>query len=458
MTQASELAHGLRSLPSPPVLKGHWLLGTTPESAAGPFEFLNRAWAERGDIVKLAAVRPFYWYLVTHPAAVERILRTHQTNYRKPKMFTRQFSLLSGNGLLTSEGDFWRRQRRLAQPAFHRQRLVLLAGTMAKATLGMVERWAATHAQTHQPFDMAEEMTALTVAIAAETLFGADISGNRVRFGEALRIALEHVTHRMRYPTAPQFIPTARNRRFGRARRTLDEIVYKLIEARRSDPTDRGDLLSMLMLARDEETGQAMDDRQLRDEVMTALIAGHETSAAALVWAWYLLAQNDGPRARLRGEVSAALRGRAPTVEDLSRLPYARMVMDETLRLYPPAWGQPRQVIAADELCGYRVEAGKILMVSQYITHRHPDYWERPEEFMPERFTPEAIASRPRFTYFPFGGGAHHCIGNNFALMETQLVLSTVIQHFEPRLAPGARAELDTTFTLRPRNGLLMQL
>ena len=448
-----------RPAAAPPGPRGHWLVGSGPEASRDPLAFYKRVWREHGDVVGMRALPWFNWYLVAHPDGVERVLQTNQANYRKPKLFVRPLGLVTGNGLVTSEGEVWRRQRRLAQPAFHRQRLAPLGERMTLAAGQMLEGWGETYARTGEPFDMADEMARLTVRIAAETLFGADIGPEAARFGDALKVALEHISHRMRYPVgAPEFVPTRRNRRFRAARRTLDEVVYKIIHGRRRDASDRGDLLSMLMLARDEETGEAMDDSQVKDEVMTLLIAGHETTAAGLTWAWYLLARNPAARERLRAELSAALGGRAPCVEDLPRLPYTRMVFDETLRLYPPAWGQPRQSVGGDELCGYRIEAGRMVVVSQYITHRHPDYWERPEEFIPERFSPERSAARPRFAYFPFGGGARQCIGNRFALMEAQLVIATVAQRFIPAPADEAEPALDATFTLRPRGGLRMRL
>jgi cytochrome P450 len=263
----------------------------------------------------------------------------------------------------------------------------------------------------------------------------------------------------MRYPFAPpEFVPTKRNREFNRARKTLDEIVLKIIRRRRIETEDKGDLLSMLIEARDEETGEMMSDRQLKDEVMTLLIAGHETTAAGLSWGWYLLAKNDCARARLRAELELNLQGKAPTLEDLPRLPFTRMVFEETMRLFPPAWGQPRQSIGADEIGGFRIDAGKMLVVSQYIVHRHPQFWQRPEEFCPERFTPENSKNRPRFAYFPFGGGARQCIGNHFALMEAQIVLATIAQNFLPQPVETNQPELDPTFALRPKNGLLMRL
>lgn len=444
---------------TPPMPKGHWFFGNGPEAAANPLKFYCRVWKELGDVVKMRTIFGIEWYLVANPAGAEQVLQTNQANYKKPRLFTKALGMIAGNGLVTSEGDFWRRQRRLAQPAFHRQRLALLGETMTGAAKETVENWKNTFARTGEAFDVSEEMTKLTVRIAAGTLFSADISEDAERFSDALKIALEHVSHRMRYPfAAPEFVPTQRNRQFNRARKTLDEIVLKIIRRRRIETGDKGDLLSMLIAARDEETGEMMSDRQLKDEVMTLLIAGHETTAAGLSWAWYLLAKNDCARARLRAELELNLQGKTPTVEDLPRLPFTRMVFEETMRLFPPAWGQPRQSIEADEINGFRIDGGKLLVVSQYIVHRHPQFWQRPEDFCPERFTPENSKNRPRFAYFPFGGGARQCIGNHFALMEAQIVLATIAQNFLPQPIEQDAPELDPTFALRPKNGLLMRL
>lgn len=446
-------------LSTPPTPKGHWFFGNGPEAAADPLKFYCRVWKQFGDVVKMRTIFGFEWYLIANPEGVERVLQTNQANYKKPRLFTAALGMVAGNGLVTSEGDFWRRQRRLAQPAFHRQRLNLLGEMMTRATEETVNNWENSFARTGAAFDAAEEMTKLTVKIAAETLFSSDISAEAARFGDALKIALEHVSYRMRYPFAPpEFVPIKRNRQFNQARKTLDEIVLKIIRQRRIETEDKGDLLSMLMLARDEDTGETMSDAQLKDEVMTLLIAGHETTAAGLAWTWYLLAKNDCARARLRAELELNLHGRTPKAEDLQRLPFTRMVFEETMRLFPPAWGQPRQSIKSDEICGFQIDAGKMLVVSQYIVHRHPKFWARPEDFMPERFSPETAKNRPRFAYFPFGGGARQCIGNHFAMMEAQIVIATIAQRFLPKLAESETPELDPTFTLRPKNGLAMRL
>jgi cytochrome P450 len=444
--------------PFAPGPRGHLLFGVGMEMTRNPVRFYMRMRRDYGDVVRMRGLLGFSWHLVAHPAGVEHVLQTNQQNYPKGKLFNKPLSLLVGEGLLTSEGEFWRRQRRLAQPAFHRQRINALGQTMTAATERMLERWRGFE-RDGRAFDLAAETTRLTLQIAGLTLFGVDLSDDAGRVGSALRVAFEHLSHRMMYPWAlPEGIPTRRNRRFLRARRLLDDVVYRIIRERRRQNTDTGDLLSMLLLARDEETGEGMSDEQLRDEVMTILIAGHETGAAALAWAWYLLARHTEVDEKLRGELARVLGGRTPAVADLPALAYTKMVFDEVLRLYPPAWGLPREAKEDDRIGGYRIHAKSPVVVSQYVTHRHPEFWDEPERFDPERFTPERVAARPKFAYFPFGGGSRQCIGNNFALMEAQLVLATVAQHFRPRLAAGQAVEEDPTFTLRPRGGVWVTL
>jgi cytochrome P450 len=359
---------------------------------------------------------------------------------------------------LSSEDDFWRRQRRLAQPAFHRQRLAVLAEGMSKAAQDLGEHWRA-YLTDGRPFELSEQMTRVTLQIVGQALLSTDLTGEQDALRRDLLIALEHIDYRMNNPfSLPEQVPTKRNRHFTRALRELDRFVFTLITQRRRQGDDTGDLLSMLLLARDEDTGDGMDDQQVRDEVMTMLLAGHETSAMALTWCWYLLAQHPEVEQQLHAELGAVLAGRAPGFDDLARLRYTRMVIEETLRLYPPAWGIARQSIEEDEIGGYRIPKGVQLVVSSYVTHRHPDFWERPDVFDPERFTPERSIDRPKFAYYPFGGGPRGCIGQNFALMEMQLILATLAQRYRLRLVPEHPVEVQPVVTLRPRHGIMMRL
>lgn len=449
---------GKNTSETPPTLRGHWLSGNVREVQQGPLALYARAREQFGDVVRLRAIPSVYWYLVTHPNDVEHVLQTNQRNYRKPEVFSKAVGLIAGRGLLTSEGDFWRHQRQLAQPAFHRERLAALATLITDAAESTAEGWT-QHAQSGASVNVAAEMIRLTLKIVSLALFSTEISDKADRVGPATRVAFEHANYRMSHPLAlPERIPTRRNRRFLKAKRRLDELVFAIINERRRTGEDRGDLLSMLLLTRDEETGEGMSDQQLRDEVITLLLAGHETTAAALSWTWYLLSLHPDVEHKLLAELAQVLSGRTPTFDDLPHLSYTTMVFEESMRLYPPAWGQPRQAIADDRIGGYHIPAGAIINLCQWLTHRHPDFWENPEQFDPERFTQERAAKRPRFAYFPFGGGARQCIGNNFAMMEAQLILATLAQHFSLVLVPRHPVEPDPTFTLRPRYGMLMTL
>lgn len=423
-----------------------------------PLRFNPRVTSQLGHVVRVRAFPGVYLYLVTHPKDVERVLQTNQHNYRKPDLFIKPVSMLAGMGILTSEGDLWLHQRRLMQPGFHRAKLAALAGLMAQSAQSAAERWSAL-AKQNATIDAAHEMMRLTLKIVSVALFSTDISADADRLGHAVRETFEHVSYRMNHAfSLPESIPTRRNRRFKQARLLLDEMVFGLINERRRTGEDKGDLLSMLLAARDEDTGEGMSDLQLRDEVMTLILAGHETTGAALSWTWYLLSQNPEARSKLQAELDQVLNGRAPALDDLERLPYTRMVFAESMRLYPPAWGLPREAIGDDTLGDYHVPARSLVNLSQWVTHRHPDFWEKPDEFDPERFTPDRSEGRPRFAYFPFGGGARQCIGNNFALMEAQLAIATLAQQFTLDLVPGHPVEADPTFTLRPRYGLMMTI
>jgi cytochrome P450 len=302
-------------------------------------------------------------------------------------------------------------------------------------------------------------MNALALTIVGETLFGQDLAGSARAAGEALRVALEVTGRRiMSYAVSPIWLPTRRNRGFQRAVGTLDALVYEIIGARRQAADLGQDLLGVLMGARDDETGETMSPRQLRDEVMTFLLAGHETTAVALAWTWYLLASHPVIAEAARAEVLAVLGDREPTVEDLPRMPLSRMAVEEAMRLYPPVWGVGRQSIGPDVIGGYDIPAGSIVNLSQWVTHRHPGYWDEPDRFDPERFRPGRDRSRPRFAYFPFSGGPRLCIGEQFALLEAHLIVAMVLQRYELQLTSDRPVEVEPTLTLRPRGGLPMRV
>lgn len=442
---------------SPPGPKGHFLWGSGLAAIETPLTLYVDSWKAYGDCVKLKSLPGYYWYMFTYPSAVEHILQTHQQNYRKPEVFNKPMQLLVGNGLVVSEGALWMRQRRLSQPAFHKTRLALLAKSMVDVTEDQIQKWERLAPES--TIDIADDMGALTLAIVGKALFSTDLQTYSERVGRTLRIALEHVNYRMGHIYAlPEWIPTKRNRQFLKAKAELDSVVMEIIAKRRQSGEEDNDLLSALLHATDDESGESMSNELLRDEVITLLIAGHDTTAAALTWTFYLLDRNPEKEALLLDELKSTLGGRIPTVEDLPNLPYTRMVIEESIRLYPPAWGLIREAKEDDEIGGYIVRKGRPISLIQYITHKHPEFWDEPESFIPERFEKDKVAKRPKFAYFPFGGGQRACIGKEFSLMEGTLALAAIAQRLKFIPVPNQIIDPDPTFTLRPRYGIKAQV
>ena len=416
---------------------------------------LLRLAKEYGDI---AAVRigPRYLVLLNHPDYINDVLVTHSRKFVKGYGLQRAKRLL-GNGLLTSEGEFHLRQRRLVQPAFHRQRIAAYGKVMVSYARDTCAPWT-----DGAQLDIAAEMGRLTLQIAAKTLFNADVQSQAaVEIGEAVNdvIARQFKYAMLPYSQLLDQLPLPWNLSFRKARGRLDAKIYRLITERRALGKDLGDLLSMLMMARDEEAdGGQMNDEQIRDEVITLWLAGHETTANALAWTWYLLSQNPEAETLLHKELDAILGGRLPTAEDVPRLGYIRMVLAESMRLYPPAWVVGYQALEDHTFGDYTVPRGAFLLMSQYLMHRDPRYFRDPERFVPERWVQESDGERPRFSYFPFGGGPRQCIGEQFAWMEGILVLATIAQRWRLRLVPNHRVQLNPVFTLRPQGGLPMTL
>lgn len=446
-----------QTVPGPPA--NAWsllsfLLFGSPQDLLG---FYMNATQEYGDIVSFGGTSAWATYFVSHPDYVKHVLQDNNHNYGKKNWLNDMIKPLAGEGLLTSEGEGWRRRRKLAQPAFHRERIAAFATGMTNATSAMLERWETVirqqQTQQSQPsIDIVHEMQRLTLGIVSTALFSTDISGDSDEMGDALNDIFAYFNHRSRTPLSlPARVPTRRNRRFTHAVERLDTITYEVIEEHRQSETKSDDLLSMLLEARDEETGEGLSNRQLRDEVGTFLAAGHETTAMTLSWTWYMLSKHPAVAHKLQAEVAEVLGDRLPTAADISRLTYTRMVIQEVMRLYPAAWAMTRGIIEDDKIGGYSIKAGAIMILSPYVTHRHPDFWDNPEGFDPERFSPERIAERPRYAYFPFGGGPRQCIGNEFALMEAQLIVAMVAQRYRLDLIPGQKVEPDPIFTLRPK-------
>lgn len=414
--------------------------------------------AEHGDVARYRFGFDDTFFISSADGA-RRILQENASNYTKDHASYGMIRKLVGNGLLTSEGSFWLRQRRLAQPAFHRQRIAAMGAQMTAAAVILADRWVA-RADDPSPISMVHEMSRLTLRIVGDALFGTDLAADASVVSAAWDVLNAQMVERHnKKRLLPPILPTRYDRDFRNARRTVFGTVEKIIAAKRAQGGGGSDLLSVLMSARDEDTGEQMTDAQLRDEAVTMLLAGHETTSLTLSWAWALLDQHPNVGARLREELSQVLGGRVPTAEDMPRLPYTRAVIEETMRLYPPAYIMFRRVQENDVVCGYRVYKGGVIVLTPVILHRNPAYWPEPNAFLPERFLdPDAEKKRPRFSYLPFSGGPRQCIGNNFAMLEAVLILATLAQCFEPRIAKGYTLAPEYLVTLRPAGGLPMNL
>ncbi len=425
-------------------------MGSAPKMRRDPLGLLTEARRLHGDFVRFR-LGPYRICLLAHPDYIGHVLQKNPRNYLKDGY---EHIKIVGNGLLSSEGDFWRGQRRVVQPAFHRERLRNLAETMTETTEKMLERWEG--GADREPLDVDAEMSRLTLEITGRTLFSTDVTREAGEVGQALQTVLTLGFQRTgRFLPVPLGIPTPNNRRYRAAVERLNGLVDGLARRRRKSGESREDLLSVLLEARDENN-EAMSPRQLRDEAMTILTAGYETTARALTWTWYLLDSHPQARRKLDQELDRVLGGRTPAFEDLERLSYTEMVLKESMRLLPPVWGLSRFVAEDDDVGGYRIPKGSRVVLSQYVTHRHPGLWDAPERFDPERFTLERSAGRPKYAYFPFSGGPRQCIGNNFAVMEAKLALATVAQRYKLSLVPGHPVEPEPSFTLKPRYGMRM--
>jgi cytochrome P450 len=435
----------------PPGPKGGVLLGNTFTYLRDQLGYLQAAVREHGDIVRLR-LGHLMTYIMVHPDHVDYVLRSHADNFIKDKM-TRWLIPLVGEGLLTSEGDFWRRQRRLAQPAFQRQQIERYAAVMIEHTERMLESWG-----DGQVRDIHDDMARLTLSIVAKTLFGTEIAGEADVVGESLAVVINHFMSPMRWVRAFDYLPLPSSRRYWRAIRQIDEIVYGIIRRHRASARDTGDLLSRLLAARDEHGGGGMTDRQLRDEVVTLVLAGHETTALVLFYAFYLLAQSPEAEGRLAAELGTVLGDRPPTAADVPSLRYTEWLIRESMRLYPPAWGIAREALADCEIGGFDVPKGTQIFMVQWLVHHDGRWFAEPERFKPERWDNDLIKRLPPGAYFPFGGGPRICIGNHFALMEAVLLLATIARRYRLVIEPGQTLELLPSITLRPKHPLRMRL
>lgn len=442
------------TLRRPPGPKGLPVLGLALSIRKDALGTLRQVARQYGDIVRLPVAMQDRIFL-NHPDFIEQVLVVQQAKFHKSELTKRLVEGLLGQGLLISEGDFWRRQRRLAQPAFQRARINEYTSTMSDSTLRHVQEW-----RDGEERDMAAEMMALTLNVAVRTLFGTTLSAEAQQVGRSMTFLMRYQLGRLRSPfRIPESWPTPRNKRALRERNFLDSLVYGFIEERRAqgNSNHHHDLLALLMSAMDED-GTQMTAKQLRDETMTLFLAGHETTAQALAWTWYLLAENPAAEARLYEELRSVLNGRPPEPSDFSKLPYLYALLHEVMRLYPPAYITARTSIEQSQIGGYEFPAGSTILMSQWVMHRDPRYFDDPETFRPERWL-DGLADRlPAGAYFPFGDGPRRCIGQGFAMMEAAIVIGTLAQRFQFRLVPGRPVVPEPLVTLRPRHGIHVTL
>jgi cytochrome P450 len=432
----------------PPGPKPHFLIGNMPLASPDPLPIFSAWAAEFGDIFYYRAAW-LHVYFLNHPDLIEEVLIRTPRNFLKDRV-VRNSRWFFGEGLLTNEGDSWLRQRRLSAPAFHRERVSTYASIMTSYAQQMLAGW-----KDGETLDIHQEMMRLTLQVVVRALFNVEAEQS-AEISSALNLIMSNTTGiRILLPPIARYLPTPRMISFRRAVTRMDHTVYSIIAQHRASKNDSGDLLSMLIAARDED-GSRMSDKQLRDEVLTFLIAGHETTALTLTWTWHLLAQHPQAERKLHQELDRVLGGRVPEFSDLPALTYTERVIKESMRLYPPAWSLARTVISEFELRGYRIPAGANVVMSQWIMHRNPAYFPEPEKFDPDRWSPEKAQKLPRFAYFPFGGGPRQCIGSSFAMMEATLLLATIAQNFQLHSVPGHPIVLVPSFTLRPKYGMRM--
>ena len=436
--------------PPPPGPPRHFYVGHLPDYRRDPLGYCTRCAREYGDVVALRFFH-FPYYLVSRPDLIEDVLVTHHKGFTKSVDYRLWLRAVLGDGLLTSEDGLWRRRRELAQPAFHHDRIATYAEVMAACTDRMLRGWA-----TGDVRNVHGDLMHLTLQIVASVLFGADIDREAEDVEHALAVVMRHAAEWSAFPV-PLFFPTPANLRWKRALRRLDEVVDGIIRARRRGGADRGDLLSMLISGRDE-SGRPMNDREIRDEVMTIVLAGHETTAVALSWTFSLLSQHPAAEAALWAEVDGATADRLPNAADLPRLHYTGWVVKEAMRLFPPVWAIGREARTDGTIGGFRLRKKTQVFVSPYVVHRDPRWFPGPGEFRPERWADGLEQRLPRFAYFPFGGGPRHCIGHGFATTEAVLVLAAIARRFQLRIVPDRPAVPYPTITLRPKDGMWMTI
>jgi cytochrome P450 len=440
-----------RPIPGP---RGNPVLGSIRDIQRDNVQTFMDAWREYGDIVHFRG--PLTIDLLVHPDYVQRVLRDNYANYPRPDFVADKLKSIVGEGLVAAEGERWQAARRSSQPAFHPELITDSARIFTESTEEMLAGWEDLAARG-EPFDAKSEMMHLTLTNLGKALFKANWSEQVSRVEPIVALALSHTHKRLTSPVDPQRFPLKSTKAFNAGLADLDRIIFGVIDERRRDADGGTDLISILLQVKDEN-GQGLTNEQVRDEVIGFFIAGHETVSSALSWTWYLLSQNPESWRRLRAEVDDVLGGRTPTAEDVPKLEYTTRVLLESMRLYPPIFVLMRCAKEDDEVGGYHVPAGSNIVLCAYVTHRHPDFWENPEGFDPDRFTPERSAGLHRMAYFPFSGGPRKCIGNSFAMMQMPIVLAMVTQRFRLALRPDEQVVPEPAISLRPRDPLMMTL
>lgn len=452
------------SLKTPPSM-GRWPFGVLPEFRRDQLGLYARAFRQYGDIVRMR-FGPYWSYAVFHPNHLKHIFVDNNKNYKRNEAGNGLLRAMLGETLLTSDGDFWLRQRRLMQPAFHRQKILGFGSIMTENTAKMLDEWEG-RADTGL-LDIDQEMMRLTLRIVGLSLYSVDLTNESSDLGRSITASSEYFNYRLgRIFAPPLWIPTKRNRELISAGKAVTHIVPEMIAARHNLIAEKGsasesgrqyDMLDLLMETRYEDSGEAMDDEQMAREIRMLIGAGHETTSNTLTWGLYLLSQNPEVERKLQSEVDRVLAGRVPTMEELPKLPYSRMVIEEVMRLYPAAHANARQSIHEDQLGDYYVPPETGIVIMNYVIHRHPDFWNEPEKFDPERFAPANSAKQHPYAYIPFGGGPHKCIGFQFALYEAQLILTMIAQRYSLQLKPGYQPVPQPLITLRAKDGMPMRI
>jgi cytochrome P450 len=434
-----------------PVARGKPVIGSLPDFRKSMVQTLVDGWREYGDVVRYRG--PISLISIAHPDHVQYILRDNAANYHHADFEIKKLQPTFRNGLVTSQGDFWARQRKMMQPTFHRDRIDGFASMMADTTAATLERWG--DFQDGKPVDMRVEMQRLTLQILTNAVFSSDWADEAEKIIPAVTIANEYTNKRLLSPVdPPEWAPLPSVKEFASVRQTVDDLVYGLItERRKSEPKD--DILSLLLDARDDE-GKGMTDLELHDELISLIFAGHETVSVCLTWTWYHLSKDPSVAQKVRDEVDETIGDRPPTLDDVRKMQYIWQVLQEALRMYPPIWVIPRTPLEVDEIDGYRLEPGEMLFISPYVVHRHTSFYDNPESFDPDRIARENTTNWHRYQYIPFGGGPRKCIGHEFAMLEMTIIVAMVTQLFRLDLVPGHPVVPKPMVTLRPAHGMPM--